>query len=227
MNTPQNDINRPPGGTGGQSAHGRGTGQAGDEAARLARQAKEEGKARIDDFRGTAADKVDQLTQGVKAAASELDQGGDLGDLSGHISDLAGGMARLSQGLREKSADELVRDVNRLARNNPALFLAGGVALGFTLTRLLRASTQAAGGHQDDEPHGGTERAADPFAAGSVTAGSAAGRAAPGSSTPGHWVSGSSTPGTSTPDATTSASRSSGPGGHFDDDGKQDTGRTP
>lgn len=161
MNTPQNDIKRPPGGTGGHRAggSGSGTGQAADEAARLARQAKEEGKARIDDYRGTAADKVDQLRQGVKAAASELDHGGGLGDLSGHIDDLAGGMARLSQGLREKSADELVRDASRLARNNPAVFLAGGVALGFTLTRLLRASRQAADGHQDDEPHDGTERA--------------------------------------------------------------------
>ena len=81
-----------------------------------------------------------------------VDEGEGLGQLSGHINDLAGGMARLSQGLREKSADELMRDVNRIARDNPAMFIAGGVALGFTLTRLLRASSQAAGAGPD---HGG------------------------------------------------------------------------
>ena len=106
----------------------------------------------MDEYRGAAADTVDRFAQGVKAAASELDEGEGLGQLSGHINDLAGGMARLSQGLREKSADELMRDVNRIARDNPAMFIAGGVALGFTLTRLLRASSQAAGAGPD---HGG------------------------------------------------------------------------
>lgn len=150
MNTTQDDMNRPadPAGrrTGpGDAAH------PGEEATRLARQVKEESKARVDEYRGTAADKVDRLAQGVKAAASELDDG-DLGQLSRHINDLAGGMTRLSQGLREKSADELIRDVNRLARDNPTLFVVGGVALGFALTRLLRASTQASdGGDGDDD----------------------------------------------------------------------------
>ena len=162
MNTTEQDMNRPSGTAGGQQ--GTGTDQVRDEAARLAQQAREEGKARVDEYRGTAADKVDQLAEGVRAAASELDGDEGLGDLSRHINDLAGGMSKLSQGLREKSADELLRDVKRLAQDNPALFLAGGVALGFALTRLLRASTEAAhaqddqSGHDDHGSHGGHGR---------------------------------------------------------------------
>jgi hypothetical protein len=45
--------------------------------------------------------------------------------------------------LRGKSADELLQQAGKLARDNPTLFLAGSVALGFGLSRFLRASSPA------------------------------------------------------------------------------------
>jgi len=57
------------------------------------------------------------------------------------VSDIAQSMVDLADNLRGKSVDELVGEVNRLARNNPGLFIAGSVALGFGLTRFARPSS--------------------------------------------------------------------------------------
>ena len=61
--------------------------------------------------------------------------------MSHYVSDIAQSMVDLADNLRGKSVDELVGEVNRLARNNPGLFIAGSVALGFGLTRFARASS--------------------------------------------------------------------------------------
>ena len=138
-----------------------------DKVGQLASEATTEGKARVEEYREVAATRVEKLAQSVKAAASEL-EGDDTGNMSRHIADLASGMQKLSQGLREKSGDELLRDVNGMARSNPGLFLAAGVAVGFGLTRLLRATaagdsaTSSASGRDDEQ--GVPADAADRFA---------------------------------------------------------------
>lgn len=103
-------------------------------------QIKNQGKAQLDSYRGTAADELEKVAQSVKAAAGELENQDSTG-LSHYVSDMAQSMVDLADNLRGKSVDELVGEVNRLARNNPALFIAGSVALGFGLTRFARASS--------------------------------------------------------------------------------------
>ena len=121
-----------------------GTAHAGDSdlkhsAHELGEQAKAEGKVRVAEARRTAADKVDTLADSTQAAAARLQQD-DIGHLSEYVASLADSMTRLSTSLREKSGDEVLRDVGRLARDNPALFVTGGVAIGFGLARFARAS---------------------------------------------------------------------------------------
>jgi len=106
-------------------------------------QVKNEGKAQLDSYRGTAADQLEKVAQSAKAAAAELENQDSTG-LSSYVSDVAQSMVNLADNLRGKSVDELVGEVNRLARNNPALFIAGSVALGFGLTRFARASSHRA-----------------------------------------------------------------------------------
>lgn len=118
-----------------------GTSDASDATKDVTEQLKSEGKAQVDQYRDVAADKIDTLADSVKAAASKL-EGDDVGHLSGHIADMADSMTRLSDGLRNKSADEILRDVSRIARENPTLFIAGSIAVGFGLTRFARASAQ-------------------------------------------------------------------------------------
>lgn len=53
-------------------------------------------------------------------------------------------MVRFADDLRGRNVDELVGDLNRMARNNPGLFIAGSIALGFGLTRFAKASGRRA-----------------------------------------------------------------------------------
>jgi hypothetical protein len=73
---------------------------------------------------------------------------------------MADGLRRLSDGLREKSADEILRDVRRVARENPTLFIAGSIAVGFGIARFARASAPRQTAQRDrPSPAGGSERA--------------------------------------------------------------------
>ena len=118
-----------------------GTEELRNKATEVAKEATREGQAQVDQYRNVAAQKVDTIAESVKAAAAKL-QEGDVGQWSSQIAGMADSMTRFSQGLREKSADEVMHDMNRLARENPAIFVGGAVAIGFGLTRLMRATAQ-------------------------------------------------------------------------------------
>lgn len=122
-----------PSGTGSTRERGR---TADDVADRLA----SEGQAQVHHYRDVAADKVDRLAESIDAAADELRGDEQTAYLSRHVGELSDSLARLSRGLREKSTDEILADVTRIARDNPGLFLAGSVALGFGIARFARAS---------------------------------------------------------------------------------------
>jgi hypothetical protein len=155
MNTPQDSSYRP-------SARGQATGspdatQARGTAGDLADEARAEGQQQVQHYRNVAADKVDTLADSVKAAASEM-RDDDVAHLSGHVSAMADGLRRLSDGLREKSADEILHDVRRVARENPTLFIAGSIAIGFGIARFARASASAEAEPARDDRSSGNER---------------------------------------------------------------------
>lgn len=118
-----------------------------DRAARRlgeeARHLGDAGREELEGLRGTAADNLEKLAEGAQAAASTL-QRDDVGHLSEYVSDLATRMTSFSSTLRTKSGDEILRDVGRMAQENPALFVAGSVAIGFGLARFARASQKKA-----------------------------------------------------------------------------------
>lgn len=158
MNTPY--IHNPPGGDGQGAGRTAGTGtgtgseHTGETSDSLAQQARERGHERIDPARQAGADSIERIADGVREAASQLEQDESVGNLSQHFARLADGMTRVASGLREKSGDDLVREVGRLARENPTVFVAGSVALGFALTRFGRASARR---RQDDTGVGDDE----------------------------------------------------------------------
>jgi hypothetical protein len=147
MNIPQDSSYRPP--ARGQAAgspggpHPSSATDARDNTGDFADKVRVEGREQVQHYRDAAADKLDTLASSVEAAAAEL-QDEDVAHLSGHISDMASSLGRLSDGLREKSADQILHDVRRVARENPTLFIAGSVAIGFGIARFARAS--ASGG---------------------------------------------------------------------------------
>lgn len=111
-----------------------------DSASQLAEQAKSEGKRHVETARKSTADSVEKLARSAKAAASELQQD-DVGHLSQYIANLADGMTSFASRMRDKSGEEMAQELGRLARENPALFVTGSVAVGFGLARFARAKT--------------------------------------------------------------------------------------
>ncbi|MDP9688079.1 UNVERIFIED_ORG: hypothetical protein J2W82_001735 [Pseudomonas mohnii] len=94
-------------------------------------------------YRDTAADQIEALAQGAKSFVSELEDKDKLG-MSDYLADMAESMSGLAGNLRGKSAEQLLHDAADLARNNPGLFIAGSIALGFGLSRFLKAGTAPA-----------------------------------------------------------------------------------
>ncbi|WP_273805692.1 MULTISPECIES: hypothetical protein [unclassified Pseudomonas] len=103
--------------------------------------AKQEGAAHFEHYRDTAADQLGAIAQGAQAAADELEDKDTLG-LAHYVSDMAQSLTGLAEDLRGKSAEQLLHQAGTLARENPALFLTGSIAIGFGLSRFLKASSQ-------------------------------------------------------------------------------------
>ena len=113
-----------------------------DDAQAALASAKEHGSAQFEQYRDTAAQQIETLAQSAQSAAEQM-QDSDTFGLSHYVTDVAQHMTTLAGNLRGKSVDELLHQAGKLARDNPALFLTGSVALGFGLSRFLRASTSA------------------------------------------------------------------------------------
>jgi len=110
-----------------------------DDAKALFDTAREQGTEHLEQYRERAADEIENLARTASSAAEGMQDKDTLG-LSHYITDVADGLGNFAGSLRGKSADELLQQVGRLARDNPALFLTGSIALGFGLSRFMRAS---------------------------------------------------------------------------------------
>lgn len=111
-----------------------------DDARAALASAKEQGSARFEQYRDTAVEQIETLAHSAQSAAEQM-QGSDTLNLSHYVTDVAQSMTTLASNLRGKSIDEMLHQASRLARDNPALFVTGSVALGFGLSRFLRASS--------------------------------------------------------------------------------------
>lgn len=183
MNTTSNGPGGPTRDTRSQSGAGSGGDELKENARHLADEAREEGKARANQARDAAADNIDKLAEGARAAASELEDD-DAGQLSEYVSEAAERMSELSGSLREKSVDELMGDLTRFARDQPAMFLSGSVAIGFGLARFARASGSRKGTRRFNaggSPVEGRSSGSRPPGAEASSAGSSAGSVTPSS----------------------------------------------
>lgn len=111
----------------------------GDTARELANQAKREGAVKADALRSNTSQKVNAIAESARAAAGALKQE-DVGQMSQYLERFAGGLQSLSGTIRDKSGEELLQEVNRLARENPTMFTAACVAIGFGLGRFAKAT---------------------------------------------------------------------------------------
>jgi hypothetical protein len=111
-----------------------------DDAMAALDSVRQQGTAQFEQYRETAAEQIASLAAGAKSAAENMQDNDTLG-LSHYVTDIAASMSTLAEDLRGKSADELLQKAGKLAQDNPGLFIAGSIALGFGLSRFLRASS--------------------------------------------------------------------------------------
>ena len=111
-----------------------------DNAKDLLGTAREHGTEQFGSYRDSAAEQIENLAKTASAAAEELQDKDTLG-ISHYISDIAESLSAFATSMRGKSAEEMLQQASRLARENPALFVTGSVAVGFGLSRFFRASS--------------------------------------------------------------------------------------
>ena len=102
------------------------------EVGAKAREKAEAGQHRL-------AEEADALSDAIDAAAATLDDN-DRRGLARYTREMSRRLAEAAGHLEGRSLDELADDAKRLARENPALFMLGSVAVGFGLSRFFKAS---------------------------------------------------------------------------------------
>ena len=120
------------------------TGERAAEAARKAastakRQAKRQADSAYDAASDTAADAASETSNAIDDAAGALERSGHE-TLSQAAAGLADRVRTLSGYLKDRNLEDCMADARRLAQRNPALFIGGGIALGFVLSRFFKAS---------------------------------------------------------------------------------------
>ena len=124
-----------------------------DEAGELLVEARQKGNEQFEHYRDTAADQLDSLEEGARSVADALQDNDGLG-LSQYFSQAAQYVGEFAEQIRHESAESLLQRGAQLARSNPALFVAGSVAVGFAVSRFLRASAS----HETTDPESANPR---------------------------------------------------------------------
>ena len=119
----------------------------------FAQRLKEDGRKTIEQRKRSAAARVDEFAQAIGRTGAQFSENEPtIADLANR---LAGTVGNLATRLRDGSIDDLVDDTREFARQNPALFIAGGIAAGLVLARFVKASAhraERATGIPDDAP---------------------------------------------------------------------------
>jgi hypothetical protein len=114
-----------------------------EDMASAGREAADEAKRQADSMyrnaqAGAAAVAAD-ASGAIDSAASALEDAGHE-TLSQAANALSDRMRSFSGYLEDRRLEDLLADARRLAQRNPGMFVAGGMAIGFALSRFLKAS---------------------------------------------------------------------------------------
>ncbi|MEX1198545.1 MAG: hypothetical protein WEB57_11885 [Pseudohongiellaceae bacterium] len=128
------------------------------EAGAEAREKAEAGQHRV-------ADEADAVSDAIDAAASSLDDH-DREGLARYAREMSSNLANAAGQIEDRTVDELANDAKRLARNNPAMFMLGSIAVGFGLSRFFKASAEHDRQDQDNASTGTPVKQRQPGLAG-------------------------------------------------------------
>jgi hypothetical protein len=116
----------------------------------LAHQASQQAKQVAEQRKGTVADSISGVARALQSTATSLES--EQQDLFARAAyDAATRLQGFAASVRDKDLDGVRRDAENLARTRPALFIGGCVALGFALSRFLKASASRPAPTSSDE----------------------------------------------------------------------------
>ncbi len=115
-------------------------GQAQEKAGQAADQAKSKMREQVDQRSTQAGERVASQASDVRSVADELRKQGKDGPAK--VAEQAANRAeKVGSWLTESDGDRILRDVEDFGRRNPWAIAAGGLALGFVASRVLKASS--------------------------------------------------------------------------------------
>jgi hypothetical protein len=158
--------------------------QAGEQVRKATGQARDRARDQVDQRSTQIGEQVHGHANDLRDVAQQLREQGKDGPakIADQVADRA---QRAGSWMKESDADRILSDVEDFARSNPWAVAAGGLALGFTASRLLKASSS-----QRYEQRGTTTNAHRLPPAGGTTP------ATPGVATPAPPPATAATPGT-------------------------------
>jgi hypothetical protein len=115
-------------------------GQAQEKAQQAAGQARDQMRTQIDQRSTETGQKISAHGGDLRSVGDQLREQGKDGPAK--LADQAAGhVERAGSWLTESDGDQILHDIEEAARKNPWAVVAGGVALGFAASRLLKASS--------------------------------------------------------------------------------------
>jgi hypothetical protein len=115
--------------------------QVQEKAQQVTGQARERARGMIDERSTQMGDQIGQQARDVRSIAESLREQGKDGPAK--MAEQAADRAeKLGSYLSESDGQSILRDVERVARDNPWAVMAGGVVLGFAASRFLKASSR-------------------------------------------------------------------------------------
>lgn len=115
------------------------------KAAEVAGMAKEKIADQYDQQKDRAMNEVEHLATALRRAGENLRDEGNSSIGAAVLSRVAGHLETVGGSMEGKDLDGLVRDVERIARRNPAAFIGGAMLLGFAASRFLKSSGPSMG----------------------------------------------------------------------------------
>lgn len=140
MGTSGSEGSSRPGGKADSSAGG--VRELGNEAIKAAKAKAKEG---ADTAKRTVSDTVSHSAEALDRAAKSLrDQGEET--LAKTTTSIASGLSEYADRLEQRTPEDLMQDLVRLARQNPTVFVLGSVGVGIALSRFFKASSRPSDG---------------------------------------------------------------------------------
>ncbi len=113
--------------------------QVQDQAGQIASQVQQQARTQLGGQKTEAAQALDNAAQVVRQVGSQMRQNGGE-PLAEYADRAAGQIEQVSHYLHEHDVDEMFHDLESFARRQPALFIAGGVALGILTARFVKST---------------------------------------------------------------------------------------